>query len=411
MAKNYKDIYNRTGDSNSLNQSFYVKEELSKGVLAVPTGDDFLYTLGGSSVNSTQPLESSPHKTGRHNTSVIQQKVETSFTISQFFNIDTTLGAPAVAEIDAPFRVLMKSAFGNEDVSGGSPVYKVGDPDINFSIFEVGDMWSKQCRGAFVESANASFPGDGQAQIEFSGNAKDQILIGIAKVAAADYNGGNTITLEAGEGSRMKPEGLVMIIEADGFTRSDDTLTGAPRTITDVTGDVVTLSGAALADSDATGGDLFLCYYEPEAPVGINSPVIGLVGSFTLVGLSVDCLRSATINLTNNHELLDFCYGEKGLAKGSFAPAGRADVEVSIELNLNHDLVEYINGLDELEGDQIQLILGDQSGRHLQVDIPKVVFPIPEIPVPESGSIPITFTALANQTGLDQADEITYSFL
>lgn len=411
MAKNYKEIYNRTGDSNSLNQSFYVKEELNKGVLAVPTGDDFLYTLGGSSVNSTQPLESSPHKTGRHNTSVIPSKIETTFTISQFFNIDTALGAASVNEIDAPFRVLMKSAFGVEDVTGGSPVYKVGDPDINFSIFEVGDMWSKQCRGAFVESANASFPGDGQAQIEFSGNAKDQILIGIAKVATGDYNGGNTVTLETDDGKRMKPEGLVMLIEADGTTRSDDTPSGSPRTITDVTGDVITLSGAALADADASGAELYLCYYEPESPVGINNPIVGLVGSFSLVGLTVDCLRSATINLTNNHELLDFCYGEKGLASGSFAPAGRADVEVSIELNLNHELVEYINGLDELAGDQIQLILGDSSGRHLQVDIPKVIFPVPEIPVPESGSIPITFTALANQTGLDQADEITYSFL
>jgi hypothetical protein len=411
MAKNYADIYNRTGDSNSLNQNFFIKEETVKGTLAIPDGSDYMYTLGGSSVNSTQPIESSPHKTGRHNTSVIPSKVETSFTINSFFNIDTALGGASVNEIDQPFRTLMKSAFGIEDVTGGSPVYKVGDPDINFSIFEIGDMWSKQCRGAFVESANASFAGDGQSQMEFAGNAKDQIFIGIGKALTADYNGANVINVEAGEGARFKKDGLVMLIEADGLTRSDDTASGAPRVITDVTGDAITLDGAVLADADASLADLYLVYYEPENASGINNPIIGLQGGFTLQGVNVDCLRSGSINLTNNHELLNYCFGEKGLANGSFAPAGRADVEVTIELNLNHDLVEFINGLEEFAGETIQIILGDATGRHLQVDIPKVIFPIPEIPVPESGSIPISFTAMANQTGLDQGDEITYSFL
>lgn len=411
MAKNFATLYATGRDSSSLSHKFFIKEESAPGTLAIPTGADFIYHQGGSA-NSTQPLESSPYKTGRHNTSVIKGKFENEWSLSKFWDIDTTLGSAGLAEIDPAMRTLMKQAYGTEDTTGSLLKYTVGDPDFNFSVFEIGDMWAKQTPGAFVETHNQEFPGDGRATTEFAGGSKKALLIGIGQSNA--NNNANTVTLESGEGKRFKVGGLVQIIETDGTTRSDDTPDGSPRRITSIAGDVVTVDGAVLADADGSSNPVYLTYYEPDNPVAINNPQVGLQGSITISGLSTDCVRSASVNLTNNHEPKDFCFGTDDLVGGSgptFNAVGRADIEVTIELNLNHELIEYINGLDDLAGDNIVLFLGDTSSRHLKITIPKVIFPIPAIEVPETGTIPVSFTAMANQTGLELADEITYELL
>lgn len=412
MAKNYAAIYNSTNDSIALEQKIFVKEEITRGVLAVPTGADFIFTLNGASVNFSQPIESSPHKSGRHHTNVIKQKTTTSWSMPTFFNINTALGAPAVAEIDPGMRVLYKSLMGKEDVASGSPVYTTGEaPSITFSIFEVGDLWSKQAPGSFVEAGNASFPGDGQAQIEWSGMSKTALLVGMSKSIISN-NAGNTVTVSATEATRFPVGAKVMIVEANGTTRSTDTPTGSPRTVVSVAGNIVTLDGAVLTDADGSVNPIYLVYYEPSTAVAINNPQTGLQGSITIAGLaSADCVRSGSINMTNNHEVQDFCFGEEGLGGRLFTPGGRFTAEVSLELNLNHELVEFLNGLTDFAGENITMILGDAAGRHLEVLVPKVIFPIPEISVGDTGTIPVTFTANAYQTTLDAADEVTISFL
>lgn len=413
MAKDFASIHASQNDASALEQKIFIKEESVRGVLADPVGTDFIYTLSGSTVNFTQPVESSPHRSGRHHTDVIRQKTSTSWTLPLYFNIDTTLGAASTSEIDGGVRALWKSLMGKEDVSGGSPVYTAADaPNTTFSIYQNGDLWAIQAPGAFVESGNSSFPGDGQAQIEFSGMAKTALTVGIGK-STIDNNGGNTVTLQTGEGGCFPDGAKVMLVEADGTTRSADTPDGSPRTVVSVTGDVVTLDGAALADADGSGADIFLVYYEPESPTAINNPVTGLEGSITIAGFSsiANCVRSATINMTNNHELQDFCYGEEGLGGQLFAPGGRFTAEVSLELNLSKELVKFLNAIKDFEGEDITLILGDSAGRHFQMEMPKVIFAIPEISVPDTGTIPVTFTGNAYQTDLEQADEVTASFL
>jgi hypothetical protein len=158
---------------------------------------------------------------------------------------------------------------------------------------------------------------------------------------------------------------------------------------------------------------VYLVYFEPESPTAIDNPQTGLKGSITIAGYGTidNCVRSMSINCTNNHEVQDFCYGEEGLGGPLFTPGGRMTAEVSMELNLNKELVGFLNHLKDFEGDDISLILGDSSGRHLLIELPKVIFPVPEVPVPESGTIPVTFTGNAYQTALDAADEITVSYI
>jgi hypothetical protein len=413
MAKDFAAIYASQNDAIALEQKFFLKEEVTRGTLIAPAATDFLFTLSGGTVNFNQPVESSPHRSGRHHTSVIKQKTTTEWTIPTFFNIDTTLGAASTAEIDPAVRLLWKSLMGKEDVTSGAPVYTTDTPpDTTFSIFENGDLWALQAPGGFVESNNSTFPGDGQAQSEWAGSAKTAYLVGIGQ-SNVDNDGGNTITLESGEGLRMPEGAFVMLIEADGITRSADTPDGSPRAVTSVTGDVVTVDGAALADSNGSSTPLYLAYYEPEEPhTAINDPQTGLQGSVTIVGLSgSDCVRSAAINMVNNHELQDFCYGEEGLGGRLFTPGGRFTAEVTLELNLNKELSSFLNKIKDFAGEDITLILGDAAGRHLQIEVPKAIFPIPEIAVPDTGTIPITFTGNAYQTALDASDEVTVSFL
>lgn len=407
--KNFSSIYEGDNDSIALEQKFFIKEETTRGSLEIPTGDDFLFTLGGGSVNFSQPVESSEHRSGRHHNSVIKQKTNTEFSFTTYFNIDTGVGV-GTTQIDQALRAVLKQATGKEETAPNLKYTAADAPSTSFSIFENGDLWAKQAPGGFVNDMNMEFPGDGQATAEFSGMAKTSLLIGIGKSTV--LNDANTVTVEAGEGARFKVGGLVMIIEADGTTRSDDTPDGSPRTITAISGDVITLDGAVLTDADGSAADIYLCYYEPETAAGINNPQTGLEGSITIAGLTAGCIRSLSLSMANDHEAQDFCFGEEGLSNTLFVPGSRFSANVSLELNLNDDLVEFINGLSpEFAGENIVVILGDSATRHMQITMPKVIFQLPSIEVPDSGTIPITFEGLAYQSALDAADEVQIEFL
>lgn len=411
MAKNFATIYNNTGDSIALAKSIYLKEETSPGSLLAPQPADFLYTLGGGGIEFSQPFESSPHASDRHNTDTIKKKKEMSWSISTYFNIDQALGSPAAAEIDTPLRLLFKSCLGYEDTTSGAYYDSRTPPSYLFSMFEVGDKWARQGVASFVNAATLSFPGNGEATAEWSGMGKESFLIGIGK--STTNNTANTVTVQTGEGKRFRVGGLVMLIKTNGTTRSTDTASNSSRTITAISGDVVTLSGAVLTDADGSGVSLpiYLCYYEPATKTGINNPVTGLVGSMSIVGLTKSCFRSATITLTNDHELRNDCFGFDSLAAPFFVASSRLNVELSVEMNLDHKVVEFYNSVVDFEAKDFQLVLGSGSGRRMQIDIPKAIFPVPQFAVPENGSIPITFTGLAYQTALDAADEISISFL
>lgn len=412
MSKNFATLYASGNDAVALNQQIFIKEETSRGTLVVPAATDFFFHLEGASANFNQPVESSPHKTGRHHTSVIKQKTVTEWTIPTFFNIDTTLGAASTAEIDPALRVLWKSLLGREVVGPPLQYDAANDPSITFSIYENLDVMAKQVPGCAVDTSNNSFPGDGQAQTEWGGMAKTAYYVGLGK-SIIDNNAGNTVTLAVGEGARFPVGGKVMIIEADGTTRSADTAAGTAREVASVTGDVVLLSGATLADADGSSTPIYLCYYEPASPItAINNPQTGLQGSVSIGGLpSAMCVRSAQINFANNHEWEDFCYGYEGLGSTIFTPAGRLTVEVTLELNLTKAMVGYLNGLRTFTGENISLTLGSASGRRLHMLLPKVIFALPPVPVPGTGTIPVSFTGTAYQTANGAADEVLVEFL
>jgi hypothetical protein len=255
-----------------------------------------------------------------------------------------------------------------------------------------------------------NFPGDGQASSTFSGQAKKTVHAGIAKTTT-DNNTGNTVTLQTGEGRSFDVGALVMMVEADGTTRSADTPDGSPRRITAISGDVVTVDGAVLADADGSTADIFLCYYEPETPTAILEPATGLVGSLSIDTLpSISCMRSLALSIANGHEPQNYCYGKDELGDDVFIPGGRLSIGITMELNLKADLAKWMQRIREFETHALTVILGDSAGRHFKAVIPKAKFDNPAIPIPASGSVPISFSGRALQTAINALDAVTLSF-
>lgn len=410
MAKNYAAIYANTGDSSALEQRWYVKQEVTNGQLNTPANADYFWALPGGSIAFAQPFESNTQRSGRHHTDIIKKKKTLSFSFSSYIHIDETLGSASAAEVNAAEKTLFKSLLGYEDLTSGAFYDARVSPSITFSLFEVGDKWARQARGCFIMGGKMNFPGNGEATVEWTGNGVESFLIGIGK-STVDNDTTNSITLQTGEGKRFRAGGLVMIIEANGTTRSADTAAGTSRVVTSVVGDVVTVSGAVLADADGSSTPIYLCYYEPAAPTAINNPVTGLVGSMAISGLPSQCFRSATVDIKNDHELVDYCYGHDALDAPFFVPANRLSVETSVELNLNSNLVGFFNDVQNFEAEDLDIVLGSSTGRRLHVAMPKIRFPVPEFSVPDSGSIPVTFTGMAYQSALDAADEILVEYV
>ena len=259
-----------------------------------------------------------------------------------------------------------------------------------------------------------NFPGDGEAMLEWSGNAKEAFLVGVGKSIVT--NATNTVTVSSTlEATRFPVGSQVMIIKSDGVTRSTDTPDGAARTVTAVAGAVVTLSGAALTDAVGTGGaPIYLAYYQPVAKTAINNPVTGLVGAITIAGLTNPCFRTATVAITNDHELVDYCFGSDSLDAPFFVPASRLNVECTLEMNMNQRILQFYNGVQAFTAQDILIVLGggvSGTGRRLEVALPKVRFPVPSFSVPDTGSVPVSFSGMAYQTAIDAADEITASFI
>jgi hypothetical protein len=410
MAKNYASLYSSALDSSALNQTLYVKQETVNGTMIAPTDSDFTFILEGGSMNFSQPLESSLHRSGRHNNNTILKKKTLEWSYPTYINIDTGVAAGA-SEIEDGIKTLWRSALGRETIDVTGCAYdSANDPSTTFTIFEVGDMWCKQGYGCFVDSAEIQFVGDGESQINWSGMGVESYLVGMSQ-SIIDNNGGNTVTVAAGEGKRFPVGSMVMLVESDGVTRSADTPNGSPRIVTDVTGDVVTLDGAVLADADGSVTPVYLVYYEPEAPVGIDNPQVGLVGDFISASMGGQCVRNATISIANNHEPVNYCFGTDALDGSIFVPASRLEVTASVEINMSKANVGIYNDIQNQIAQDLQFILGDSTTRHLQVTLPRVEFTTPSIDVPSSGSIPVTFEGVAYQTSLDAADEIEVKYL
>jgi hypothetical protein len=418
MAKNFKSIYDNTGDSISLEQQYFVKEEITAGTLIGPTDTDFLFTLPGT-VDFSQSNDPSEHRSGRHNNDTIKGKKVVDWEIPTYINIDIGVAA-GITELDLAMRLLWEVTLGRELIPGGVTFDAVTTPNKTMSIFENGDKVATQVNAAFVETAVIAVPGDGTPGFTFGGGASDRKRVGIGSFttdAGVHTPGTPEVILDNPSEAKRFPVGsLVMIIEADGATRSADTLNGTYRSVVSRdtgTGSVI-ISGADLLDADGSATTaFFIAYAEPETPTSINGIQSGLEGSFSIDGLGglQSCIRSMTINIDNQVERVDYCALTDSLSAPYVVYGDRLMVTVDMELNLNDNSLEWLDDKDAFIADDIDVIIGDSATRHFRIDLPKVEFAPPSTPIPDSGSVPFTAAGLALQTASGAGDEILLSYL
>ena len=74
-------------------------------------------------------------------------------------------------------------------------------------------------------------------------------------------------------------------------------------------------------------------------------------------------------------------------------------------------MVANLNTIRSFKSDNVVLTLGSATGRRMVITLPKVIFALPSIAVPATGTIPVSFTGTAYQTANDAADEIKVEFL
>lgn len=409
MAKNYSAIYNNTSDSNAIEQRFFIKAEAVNGTFNAPLNTDFLFTLPGGSITAAQPLIDDPQRTGdRQSVGSIAEKRDENWSLELYFNVDL-LAANGNAAIDNAVKTLWRSSLGRTSVGVSSEFIADGvlAPSITMTIMQVLGDTSLQMIGAYVQDFEIQLPGDGQAKATFSGKGGQVKTVGIGKSTV--NNTANTLTVQSGEGWRFPVGSKIMIIMDDGLTLSGDTAAGTFRTVTSVTGDVLTVDGAVLTDADGSGvgAPIYVVYYEPLAPVAINDPQTGLVGEISSSLLpSGYCFRNLTISGANNHEEVNYCFGSDGLDAPFFIPGGKLTLTVSADLNLSKALVGFYNKIVAKVPVDILAVLGAGTGRRYEFELPKIDFSIPEISVPESGSIPVTFQGMAKQTSAGALDAL-----
>jgi hypothetical protein len=377
----------------------------------LPGNADLILIKGSGSLTESQELLDSEHKSGRHNTSYILGKSDENWSFPTYFNLNKS-ALNGSAAIDTPMKVLLESALGKTSVGLVNSEFIANAsaaPDVTFTMMEVGDVSAKQAIGGYVEESEFNLPGDGQAMANFSGKAGSVTIVGIGKSTTIQAATNVFTCDDVGEGKNFPIGSYVMIIKADGVTRSTDTATLTARKVTAVTAGAVTLDGAALT-ADSNGGPstpVYLVYYEPPAPVAVDAPETGLVGDIISTKLPAGyCFRSLTIKCTNNHEPVDYCFGTKGLHAPFYIASGRLMVTASAELNWSKKIVSFYNRVKANESVDILAVLGAPTGRRFEFSLPKIYFSVPAVETPESGSIPVTFEGKGYQTVLDAADEI-----
>ena len=128
----------------------------------------------------------------------------------------------------------------------------------------------------------------------------------------------------------------------------------------------------------------------------INQIQNGLVGSISIDGLggAQDCIRSLNVTMDNQVERVDYCALTDSLGSPYVVYGDRLLVTVDLELNLNHDSIEWLDDLDAFTANDIDVIVGDSATRHFKIDLPKVEFAPPTVTIPDSGSIPFTATGI-----------------
>lgn len=368
-------------------------------------GSDYLVMTKGSH-KFTQPRNVSKVRSGRQPVSTIKGKKMLEGEIETYVNIDTSLGAPA---IDTALKLLIKQLLASQVTvpSVSESFSQLQAPSSYVSIYETTNVTGAIMNGCYAKSLEISLPGDAEAMFKFAYKGRDEKACTIAQASAAVVSSAAFIT-NAGESRNFEIGAYVMVVDNDGRTvvaGGDGTLKVSALTHGSNT---VTLNTTVSCDDDS-----FLVPYDPYVLGGLggtNSPLIGLEGSvsFDNGSTTIDAIRSCTIKIDDQKEDLDKYYGSD--SNLGYVISNVANVAVTVEINMTAQQYNKILRIKDDARFALKVVLGNASGRRLEVIMPVVQFSTPAVDIPETGSVPVTFEGFALQSAPGALDAITLSY-
>lgn len=365
-------------------------------------GGNFLFmTKAGLKVS--QPFEMSQHRTGRQASNIIKKKITAEGDLEMYVNMDTVGGTPS---IDTPVADLLENILGRKTATSGLIKFDAGDAPTSFiSILQGNNIFARSFNGSYAKSLKISLPGDGEAKITLPLKCRDGKYASIAKLNGP-IAGSASITVVANEANKFDSGSRVMLVDIDGRT----VLYGADGmlTFTRVGDSTGTLSSVVTMPD--------LTYMVPWTPhnfdqVGTDNPVTGLSGTVSLDGGSttIEEIRSVEISFDPKVEDQDNYYGADG-NRGRVV-GGRAEITVDIDVMLSASQAQHITESKRFVAKSVLVKLGDPAGRHVRFVFPNVQFAVPDIELPDEGSVPLKLSGKCLQSDVGSLDAFSMEYV
>jgi hypothetical protein len=354
-------------------------------------------------IKHSQDFEMSLHKSGRQPSNIIKKKKMLEGDVEMYVN----MAGGSTVDIDDSVALLLQCVFGQKTVGANVISFDQKQPPTTyFSVLQGNNVFNRVANGCYVKNFTITLPGDGEATMKFTMKGRESKECSIGKVNGP-VSASTSVILETGEAGNFEPEARIMLIDADGRTvlaGVDGTLRGSSI---DLTTHTLTLSSAITCADGA--------YIAPWLPHvfgfgGIDNPVTGLQGSVSFDGgaSTIEEIRSVEISVDPKTEDLDNYYGTD--SNRGYVVGDRSEISVKVEMNLSASQFRTIQQSRRFESFSMKVILGDASARHLEIICPRVMYKIPGIEIPDTGTVPVTFEGFALQQVLGSLDAIQLSF-
>lgn len=365
-------------------------------------GGNFLFmTKAGLKVS--QPFEMSAHRTGRQASNIIKKKITAEGDLEMYVNMNTTGGTP---DIDTPVEDILENILGRKTAAGNIIRFDAGDPPTSFlSLLQGNNTFARAFNGGYAKSLKISLPGDGEAKITVPFKCRDGKYASLAKLAAP-VAGSASITLETNEANRFDSGSRVMLVDIDGRT----VLYGADGSLT------FTRTGASAGTLSSVVTMADETYMAPWTPhnfdqIGIDNPVTGLSGTVSLDNdlTQIEEIRSVEISFDPKVEDQDNYYGADG-NRGRVV-GGRAEITVDIDVMLSVSQAQHITEAKRFVAKSVVVKLGEASGRHVRFVFPNVQFMVPDVELPDEGSVPLKLSGKCLQSNVGSLDAFAIEYV
>lgn len=365
-------------------------------------GGNFLFmTKAGLKVS--QPFEMSEHRTGRQASNIIKKKIVAEGDIEMYVNMDTSGVGPV---IDTPVEDILENILGRKTKTANLIRFDAGDPPTSFlSLLQGNNVFARAFNGGYAKSLKISLPGDGEAKITVPFKCRDGKYASVGQFNG-EVTASTAVILNIGDANKFDNGSRVIVVDTDGRT----ILYGAAGTLTF---DRLTASTGTLSAAITCLDNSYLAPWTPHNldQAGIDNPVTGLSGTVSLDGDSttIEEIRSVEISFDPKVEDQDNYYGADG-NRGRVV-GGRAEITIDLDVMLSNSQAQNIMEAKRFVAKSVVVKLGDPAGRHTRFVFPNVQFAVPDVELPDEGSVPLKLSGKCLQSTVGALDAFAMEYV